>query len=602
VVLTLAAVLASREPSAGPAYRWVLAGACLAAAGLVAWYSGTSRPSAARVLGLAIALRAIAFPLPPALSDDAYRYAWDGRVQGEGINPYLYEPDAPELAALRGGEEYARLNSAQYHSVYPPASQLAFRGGAAAGGWPAAYYVVKAVIAMADLLAVSLLLRLAAPAAVVLYAWNPLALIEIAGQGHTEGLAVLGIVLAAWAVARRRGAWAGAGLALAAGAKLFPILLVPAAWRRAGAAVPLAALAAGVAMALPYAAPGVVGNVAESLALYVRSFEFAAAPYLALKAAGAWLGLGDVSKTLGPALALAFAAGAAALLRRDRGSFAATTSALYGLFFVTATTVHPWYLVPALAMVPLLRRPGPWLWAAAFAPATYLFYTGPAPAYAAAVAIGWLGAVGLWAAPGLIAWALRRRARWKWRWIASALGEPVAGRSILDLGAAEGFVGACAAEAGARVTLADVADSNATDLPYVVYDGARLPMPDEHRDVVLLVFVLHHARDPDLLLAEAARVARDRVVIVETVPDESRRRRTELLDRMANRLRERSLRDDEPWLRMRSSIEWRRRIEDAGLGVLDERRRGGSVHPQVLFVTRPRRDRPTRTPDVAGTT
>jgi hypothetical protein len=54
------------------------------------------------ILAVAIGLRVLFFFLPPSLSDDAYRYVWDGMVQADGVNPYLYRPSVPALAAHQG--------------------------------------------------------------------------------------------------------------------------------------------------------------------------------------------------------------------------------------------------------------------------------------------------------------------------------------------------------------------------------------------------------------------------------------------------------------------------------------------------------------------
>ena len=53
------------------------------------------------VFVVALALRLAALAGPPTLSDDLYRYSWDGRVQAAGIDPYRHPPDSPPLAALR---------------------------------------------------------------------------------------------------------------------------------------------------------------------------------------------------------------------------------------------------------------------------------------------------------------------------------------------------------------------------------------------------------------------------------------------------------------------------------------------------------------------
>ena len=61
----------------------------------------------------------------------------------------------------------------------------------------------------------------------------------------------------------------------------------------------------------------------------------------------------------------------------------------------------------------------------------------------------------------------------------------------------------------------DLLDYNRTELPLHTYDGGRFPFPDDHVDVVLLCFVLHHSRNHEAVLREAHRVARDRVIVLE---------------------------------------------------------------------------------------
>jgi alpha-1,6-mannosyltransferase len=72
--------------------------------------------------------RLILVPLdPPRLSTDIYRYIWDGRVQGAGINPYLYLPVDPQVAGLRDDSIYPSINRKEYaHTIYPPVAQMFF--------------------------------------------------------------------------------------------------------------------------------------------------------------------------------------------------------------------------------------------------------------------------------------------------------------------------------------------------------------------------------------------------------------------------------------------------------------------------------------------
>ncbi|MDO8655160.1 MAG: class I SAM-dependent methyltransferase [bacterium] len=90
------------------------------------------------------------------------------------------------------------------------------------------------------------------------------------------------------------------------------------------------------------------------------------------------------------------------------------------------------------------------------------------------------------------------------------------GERVLDIGAGGGWIGELlSTERRAEVTLLDVADFNRSKLPLVIYDGKRIPLPDNSFDTSLLLFVLHHCEDPLLVLKEALRVASKRIIIYE---------------------------------------------------------------------------------------
>src|SRR5258708_39680352 len=61
---------------------------------------------------------------PPYLSDDIYRYVWDGRVQAAGINPYRYIPSDEHLQSLRDEQIYPKINRRDYaRTIYPPVAE-----------------------------------------------------------------------------------------------------------------------------------------------------------------------------------------------------------------------------------------------------------------------------------------------------------------------------------------------------------------------------------------------------------------------------------------------------------------------------------------------
>ncbi len=585
--------------SEGEAARIGFVVSALVGTGLVAlaWHRGNL--STREVLGWAIVFRLAALPLLPGLSDDGYRYVWDGLLQVDGLNPYALRPSDPALAGWQPALS-ERLNSADYYSVYPPSSQLVFWLGGLVG-WPAGWFVIKAVFVGTEMAGVWALSRIVPARSLVLYAWHPLAVIEGAGQGHTEAMMVGALLLSVWAFRRRHPGWSVVALTVAGWVKLYPLVFLPFLLRRVGWRWTGVAALVSLALLVPYAVPGALSHVAESLGLYTKLFEFNAGPYLLLKEVGRWGVGGDVSKSIGPLLQMGFLVGLASLFLLDayrRLPLVWTWLAALGVLWATATTVHPWYLLGVLALLPLTlgeeasRRArlhaAAWVWLSAGATATYLFYTHGELPYGAAVALGWTGwALLLAAAAGLAALPvlMRRRAADKWRWLRPHLATP---RRLLDLGAGDGFVGeAAAADMGLRdadVTLADVLDFNQTDLPLVRYDGRRLPFADRAFDATLLTFVLHHAADPDAVLRAARRVTAGRVLVLESIVETPWDRRwLPFADRLANRLRSGG-RMGEEVLHFGSPEAWRARFASAGFRVVEEERRGHVLHKRHLFV------------------
>jgi hypothetical protein len=210
---------------------------------------------------------------PPYLSDDIYRYIWDGRVQAAGINPFRYIPAAPELAHLRDDAIYPRINRRDYaHTIYPPVSQMVFLLTTRISEtvtwmkFTMIAFEAIAVWAITQLLASFGLAR----QRILFYAWHPLVIWEFAGSGHADAIAIAFIALAflAW----RKNAHLGAGVALACATltKLIPLVLFPALLRQGRWKVIIAFVATIV---LAYVAYLSVGPVAALGSLPVYSSE-----------------------------------------------------------------------------------------------------------------------------------------------------------------------------------------------------------------------------------------------------------------------------------------------------------------------------------------
>jgi hypothetical protein len=192
------------------------------------------------VLGTALMMRMIALSAPPFLSNDMYRYIWDGWVQHAGLNPYRYLPVDPHLAFLRDAMVFPNINRANYaHTIYPPAAEMIFFLSSSIAGILHIPPVFGMKLSMVFLEGIGIwgMVRLLeqaglARARILIYVWNPLPVWEFAGNGHVDAIAVCFIALALLAACRQSSGLSAAALAAATLTKFLPVILLPALWRR----------------------------------------------------------------------------------------------------------------------------------------------------------------------------------------------------------------------------------------------------------------------------------------------------------------------------------------------------------------------------------
>ncbi len=185
------------------------------------------------VLALASGAGLVLVIAPPALSDDVFRYLWDGRVTWSGMDPYRYPPDAPALSALRD-EAWGRVNHPSIATIYPPVAQALF---ALAAAVPGGVIPFKGLALLGHLGTTHLVYRASgSEKASLLFGLNPLALAESALAGHVDifvGVTVLGAVVALRA---ERPVLASLVAGLGAGVKLVGVALIPSVLRHPRAA------------------------------------------------------------------------------------------------------------------------------------------------------------------------------------------------------------------------------------------------------------------------------------------------------------------------------------------------------------------------------
>src|SRR5712691_10606636 len=226
------------------------------------------------IIGAAALFRLTLWPLYPALSDDVFRYRWEGKLQAAGGNPYEVRPNDATWQFLRD-ESFASTPGRDFRAVYGPLVELieriTYRAVSRFETRPYAQaFWFKVPAALFDLGVLAALWRLLKakklpPERILIYAWSPLPLMEFWGTGHNDSIVVFFVVLALIAAAGDRWTWAFAALALATASKIWPIFLFPAfmgaagwrRWRECLVAAPVVAL-----VSLPYVTqwPGIEEN------------------------------------------------------------------------------------------------------------------------------------------------------------------------------------------------------------------------------------------------------------------------------------------------------------------------------------------------------
>jgi alpha-1,6-mannosyltransferase len=340
------------------------------------------------LLWLGLLLRVLLLFGPPKLSDDYARFLWDGRLWTHGVHPFLYVPDAVvqgELMPLDSTQDlYPLLNSARWHTVYPPVCQALF----ALAAWLFPKGVLGAVLLFKSFLlacevgTLYLLARLGSimsnspkrlPELPLLYALNPLFIVEITGNCHFEGAMVFFMLFALYGLYRQKTDLAALSWALATATKLLPLMFVPLLVAylgfRKGVRFIVVYGAACVLLFAPLLRIDVLQNMFASIDLYFQKFEFNASLYYLCRQVGYWQTGWNIGARIGPVLALV-AAGVVGLMdlhllwskHRQGGTLPLQRlfPYLFGvsmLHLLCATTVHPWYVVvPAVFALLCSRR------------------------------------------------------------------------------------------------------------------------------------------------------------------------------------------------------------------------------------------------------
>jgi hypothetical protein len=351
--------------------------------------------------GLAILLRLVFLPVIPNLSQDFYRFIWDGRMLIQGINPYLSTPESHILAqsfdiVTQSQELYqgmGALNGSHYTN-YPPINQLLF---AIAGLFAGKSIIGSAIVfrvfmLLADIgiifVGKRLLQKLGLPIHHIFwYALNPFIIIEMTGNLHFEPVMLFFVVGSLYALVTQRWIWSAVLLACSVSVKLIPLLFLPLflqfflsnagqlKWfhlRENAKRIPrllsyyVIVLVTVLLSFLPFLTGAFAENFGASIALWFQNFEFNASVYYIIRWIGfqtiGWNIIADVGKIL-PLIVI----GALLLLtffRKNGKAQQLITVMLLGIsfYFLLSTTVHPWYAATPLLLCVFTRYRFPVVW------------------------------------------------------------------------------------------------------------------------------------------------------------------------------------------------------------------------------------------------
>ena len=303
----------------------------------------------------------------PTLSDDFYRFIWDGTLLKNGINPFGVLPQEALRMNVPGLDKafFEQLNSPNYYTIYPPLNQAIFWLSAQIGGsgdWLLSVNVMRLFLIGADIGTCFLLKSLLEKYGRSLHNafWfflNPLVILEFTGNLHFEGLVIFFLVLGIHQFDRVKILGQGIGFAGAISTKLVPLIFLPAVlmkqWPKRGFMVCVVAVVIALLTFMPMIGSALISGMGASIGLYFQRFEFNASIYFVIREigfmsvgynlirqTGPWLGVTTFILIMSWALV-------ATRLKKDLPLILLGSLVIYLLF---STTVHPWYVIPLIPL------------------------------------------------------------------------------------------------------------------------------------------------------------------------------------------------------------------------------------------------------------
>ena len=327
-----------------------------------------TRMTPAILIGFAALFHITLLLTPSPLSNDLYRYWWDGKLLAHGLNPYTFAPSADELESFRDAT-WALIFNRDVPTGYPPLAEALFAGAYRLYSHP---WVLRGFATFASLGAAWLLIQALGAAGgdqrrAIIYAWSPLVALEFSNSGHLDSYALLFLCAALVLHIRRRPIGTAICLALGGLFKFFPALLAPYWGRRWGKTAWLAFLLVFGLPWLPFLIGGTPfgGTPFRGLSIFAIRGDFNGSLYRLLESTW-FLILDSAYARIFARLTVVLLVGLFYLLgianwRRgseplDDWRFSGT---FFGITLLLSPVAHPWYLCWMLAFISV---DGPLAW------------------------------------------------------------------------------------------------------------------------------------------------------------------------------------------------------------------------------------------------
>ena len=341
--------------------------------------------NAREVIFIGVFFRLILLFSIPALSDDFYRFIWDGRLLANGINPYTILPSnfinsIDYQNNVENNLIFSRLNSPNYYTVYPPLNQLIFATSAtlSKGNLFGNVIALRIFILLAEISLLFMLIKNKYSDKFNLYSFNPLIIIELTGNLHFEGVVMCFLVLALFMGVKDRKSLVFSSFlfACAVCVKMLPLIFIPLIIKQLGWKKGIFyASMVGVFTALfflPFLDQMLIEKLFSSVNLYFQKFEFNASIYYLIRAVGFKIFGYNIIGTAGKIMAFFTFSGVLFISWKSKNLFVGAL-AILTLYFAMATTVHPWYVTNLLviAIFTTFRYPIVWSYTIFLSYATY---------------------------------------------------------------------------------------------------------------------------------------------------------------------------------------------------------------------------------------